>query len=177
MRKSPELDALLPQTRQQVLSATLLQPERWWYLSELAQFLHVTPSTLQREVLHLSQAGILEQRADGNRTYYRCNQQSPVVTDLQNLLVKTVGVIGLLKQALKNFSKQIEVAFIFGSFAQSRELATSDIDVMIVGSLGLAQLSSTLTKLETRVWPPHQPRYLELRRSQAKARYKPPFLG
>jgi len=176
MRKSPELDALLPRTRQQVLAATLLQPDRWWYLSELAQFLQVTPSTLQREVLHLSQTGILEQRADGNRTYYRCNQQSPLVPDLQNLLVKTVGVIGLLKQSLKAFSKQIEVAFVFGSFAQSRELATSDIDLMVVGSVGLAQLSPMLGKLEAQVGRPINPVILTPTEAREKLETNHPFL-
>jgi hypothetical protein len=33
-----------------LLAATLNQPEKWWYLSELAQLLKTTPSSLQREL-------------------------------------------------------------------------------------------------------------------------------
>jgi hypothetical protein len=36
MRKSSVLTALFPHVRQGVLAATLAQPEKWWYLSELA---------------------------------------------------------------------------------------------------------------------------------------------
>ncbi len=50
MRKSAALAALFPTIRGDVLVATRTQPEKWWYLSELAAFLHTTPSSLQREM-------------------------------------------------------------------------------------------------------------------------------
>src|SRR3990167_8587032 len=115
MRKSSSLDALMPNVRQQVLAATVLQPMRSWYLSELAEFLHVTPSSLQRELSRLNQAGILQRRSDGNRVYYQANSQCPFFGDIQGLLVKTVGLVDLLRDALKPVSKNIDAAFIFGS--------------------------------------------------------------
>ena len=132
MHKSPLLDPILPKVRQQVLAATLLQPDRSWYLSELAHYLGVTPSTLQRELSGLSTAGILERRADGNRVYFKANEQCPILGDLQGLLIKTVGLVDLLRNALKPVSKQIDLAFVFGSFAESKEFATSDIDLLVV---------------------------------------------
>jgi len=36
MRMSPPIKALFPAVRQEVLAATLMHPERWWYLSDLA---------------------------------------------------------------------------------------------------------------------------------------------
>src|SRR5687768_13645057 len=44
------LGALFPRVRGDLLAATLLQPEKWWYLSELAKFLGAPPSSLQREL-------------------------------------------------------------------------------------------------------------------------------
>ena len=64
---SPALDSLFSGTRQAVLAATLTRPDKWWYLSELAEFLHTRPSSLQRELSALAQSGILEQRRDGRR--------------------------------------------------------------------------------------------------------------
>jgi len=168
MRKSPQLSALFPVTKQSVLSATLLQPERWWYLSELAHYLGVPPSSLQRELQRLSEAGILQQRIDGNRIYYRSNDECPFIGELQGLLIKTVGVLGLLEQALKPFFKVIEVAFVFGSFAQSSEFVTSDIDLMIIGSVGLAELAVPIRKIEKRINRPINPVIL----SPAEAREK-----
>jgi len=176
MRKSPQLDALFPRTRQQVLGSTVLQPERWWYLSELAQFLKVTPSTLQRELHHLTESGILEQRVDGNRVYFRCDSRCPFLPELQGLFVKTVGVIGLLKQALKPLSKRIDVAFIFGSFAESRELVTSDIDLMIIGSVGLSDVAPIVRKVEEQTARPINPVILSAAEAHEKLKTGHHFL-
>src|SRR5882724_10620182 len=50
MRTSPILTALFPAVRQEILAATLLSPERSWYLSELAAHLKTSPSSLQPEL-------------------------------------------------------------------------------------------------------------------------------
>jgi len=60
MRKPATLAALFPTVRGDVLAATLTQPEKWWYLSELAQFLGTSPSSLQRELRALVDGSILE---------------------------------------------------------------------------------------------------------------------
>jgi len=69
MRNKRALDSLFPQTRQAILTATLLQPDRWWYLSDLAKYLRVPPSSLQRELAALVSANILRRRRDGNRGF------------------------------------------------------------------------------------------------------------
>ena len=65
MRKTATLQALFPTVRQGVLAATLMQPEKWWYLSELAADLGTRPSSLQRELAALVEIGILERRREG----------------------------------------------------------------------------------------------------------------
>jgi DNA-binding transcriptional ArsR family regulator len=92
MRKSSALDVLFPAVRQGVLAATLMQPDRWWYLSDLAADLGRRPSSLQRELPRLVAAGILESRDEGNRVYYRANAGCPFFPELKGLFVKTAGV-------------------------------------------------------------------------------------
>ena len=58
MRSTSALDALLPKTRQGILAATLVQPEKAWYVSELARRMRVPSSSLQRELQELTEAGI-----------------------------------------------------------------------------------------------------------------------
>jgi histidinol-phosphate/aromatic aminotransferase/cobyric acid decarboxylase-like protein len=50
MRKSSVLDALFPAIRQQILAATLLEPEKWWYLTELASHLGTSPSSMLKRL-------------------------------------------------------------------------------------------------------------------------------
>jgi predicted nucleotidyltransferase len=157
MRKKRALDALFPRIRQALLAATLLQPERWWYLSDLAKHLGVRPSSLQRELAALVDAGILNRRQDGNRVYFQPNPDCPFLPELQGLLVKTAGVVDVLREALKSFTKRIDSAFVYGSMARATEIASSDVDLMIIGQVGLADLTPELRRAEERLGRPVNP--------------------
>jgi predicted nucleotidyltransferase len=148
MRKKRAIDSLFPRTRQAILTATLLQPDRWWYLSDLAKHLSVPPSSLQRELAALVSADILRRRRDGNRVYFQANPDCPFLPELQGLLVKTVGLADVLREALTSLQKRIHWAFIYGSVARAEELATSDVDLMIIGKVGLADLTPALRRAE-----------------------------
>jgi predicted nucleotidyltransferase len=149
MRKTlPPLDSLFPSVRQGVLAATLTRPEKWWYLSELAEFLHTRPSSLQRELSSLGQSGILEQRKDGRRTYFKAETRSPIFRELRSIFEKTVGLIPTLRVALDPFAEKIACAFVYGSIARHEEHATSDVDLMVIGNIGLGDLAPSLRKTE-----------------------------
>lgn len=148
MRKNNMLDALFPRTRQNILATLLLSPERRWYLSDLAQRLGVPPSSLQRELASLAGADILCREADGNRVYYQANPAHPLLPDLQSIFAKTVGLADKVKDALELFGENIEFAFIFGSVARGERTAHSDVDVLLVGSVGMADLAVPLRELE-----------------------------
>src|SRR5260370_31927104 len=89
MRNSSVLTALFPQVRQGVLAATLGQPDKWWYLSELAGRLGTRPSSLQRLLSSLVASGILVHRREGTRAYFKACTQSPLLPDLHELFVRT----------------------------------------------------------------------------------------
>jgi predicted nucleotidyltransferase len=149
MRKIlPPLDSLFPSVRQGVLAATLTRPEKWWYLSELAEFLHTRPSSLQRELSSLGQSGILQQRKDGRRTYFKAETRSPIFRELRSIFEKTVGLIPTLRVALDPFAEKIACAFVYGSIARREEHATSDVDLMVIGNMGMGDLAPSLRKTE-----------------------------
>lgn len=148
MRKKRPIDALFPKARRDILAATYGQPERWWYLSELAQHLNSTPSSLQRELESLVLSGILRQRRDGRRTYFQAESASPIFTELQSIVIKTLGVAEALKDVLMKFDNRVTCAFLYGSVARQQEHALSDVDLIVIGSLGLSDLSPPLRALE-----------------------------
>jgi predicted nucleotidyltransferase len=163
-------------TKQQILAITLLQPERSWYLLELARRLSVTPSTLQRELQLLTQAGILKREKNGNRVYFQADTTCPVYPDLAQLLFKTVGIVDALRKALEPLSGQIDVAFIYGSVAASAERSNSDIDLMIIGSAALSQIAPVLRTLEREVARPINPTVYSKDDFVAKVRREDHFL-
>jgi uncharacterized protein len=148
MRKSSILDALFPAVRQEILTATLLSPEKSWYLSELAAHLGTSPSSLQRELETLANSGILVRTQDGRRTYYRAQTASPVFNELRDLLAKTAGIIPVLNSELTQLDGKIKWAAIYGSIARGEEQAQSDIDLLVVGPVGMTELLPALRRVE-----------------------------
>ena len=74
-----------------------------------------------------------------------------VVPELRGLIDKTAGVVPTLQTILRPFEGRIACAFVYGSVARSEEHAASDIDVLVVGDVGLAELTPTLRKAEARL--------------------------
>src|SRR5271170_2941966 len=117
MRKKRPLDALLPKTRQGILGATFVQPEKAWYVSELARRLGVPSSSLQRELQDLSAARILTTHRQGRMVYYQANVDSPLFSDLRGLMLKTAGLADVLVDALKPLGSKLRIVFVYGSIA------------------------------------------------------------
>ncbi len=102
--------------------------------------------TIQTEMKKLYKLNLVTKNRDGNRLYYRANRQHPIFSDIHSLVVKTVGLIDVLEDALAG-EKAIRSAFIFGSIAEGSEKAGSDIDLMVIGEIGLRSLSRLLQGL------------------------------
>ena len=102
--------------------------------------------TIQTEMKKLYKLNLVLKNRDGNRLYYRANRQHPIYSDLHSMVVKTVGLIEVLKDAL-SVEKAIRSAFIFGSIAEGSEKAESDIDLMVIGEIGLRSVSRLLQGL------------------------------
>ena len=145
------LATLFPTLRGELLAATLTRPDKWWFLSELAEFIKTTPSSLQRELKALVAGGILEQRRDGTRTYFKAETRSPLFPELRGLIEKTAGLLPTLRRALEPFRSRVDCAFVYGSVARTEEHALSDVDLMVIGGVGLADLAPALRKAEGQI--------------------------
>jgi DNA-binding transcriptional ArsR family regulator len=150
MRKDSTLAAIFSPTRQAILTALFLRPEKAWYLSELAAAMGTRPSSLQREIDALVRVGILEKRVDGRRSYVQANRDSPIFSELHGLIEKTSGVVPMLRQAIAR-AKGLKIAFLYGSMARGEEGASSDVDVMLIGNLSTMDITPRLREVEKAV--------------------------
>jgi predicted nucleotidyltransferase len=144
MRNVRPLDALFPKTRQRILAAMLIRPEKSWYVSELARHLSVPSSSLQRELHDLAEAGILVCHRQGRMVYYQPSARSPLLPDLRNLILKTAGLVDVLADALHPLTRRLRLVFVYGSIASGNEQSDSDIDLMVVGTISPAELALPL---------------------------------
>jgi DNA-binding transcriptional ArsR family regulator len=170
MRKSSIASALFSSTRQRLLSALLLNSHQPVYATELANRFRVRPSTLQRDLAKLTEAGILKMSRNGNRTYFQANEACPVFPELRGLLIKTSGLIDVLRDELAPLASKINVAAVYGSMASGTETSGSDIDLLIIGSVKMIELASSLEQATGKLWRQINPTLYTSKEFTQKAR-------
>jgi predicted nucleotidyltransferase len=131
-------DLLLgPPTRRAILARTYVDPHREYHLRELVRLTGRAPRTVQQEVDKLVAADLLVDRRDGNRRYLRANDRHPLFNPVREIVVKTEGVAYVVANALG--TDGVECAVVFGSIAAAAPRAGSDVDLLIVGTIGLRE--------------------------------------
>ncbi|WBS02306.1 nucleotidyltransferase domain-containing protein [Pseudoduganella sp. SL102] len=135
---------LLGPLRTRILSALLLHPDTAWHVRELARQLDALPGTINRELIRLEEVGILSKQRIGNQVHYRANRDCPVFAELAGLLRKTSGMATVLADALHPLADRIQCALVFGSVARGEETAHSDVDVLVFGDIGFADVVEVL---------------------------------
>lgn len=139
---------LLGATRSAVLGALFLHPEAALHVRELARVTGASPGSLHRELRTLADLGLLERAEAGRQVYYRANRTNPVFEDLAGLLRKTSGLADVLRDALAPLSDRIAMAFVYGSTASGTEGPRSDVDVMVLGKAGFAEVVGALVPVQ-----------------------------
>ena len=130
--------------RRRVLGLLLLHPDEAFHLREIARITDTQPGTLRRELKLLEDAGVLRSERLGNLVFYRADPACPVYEELRGLLKKTVGLGGILRDALAPLDKRIELALVYGSVASGSERRTSDVDVLVVGDVSFEEVVAAL---------------------------------
>ncbi len=142
-------DALFTSTQQRLFTLLFGQPDRSFFLAELIELARSGRGAVQREVARLADAGLVLTSAVGNQKHFRANRTAPIFSDLQAIVLKTVGLAEPIKTALTSTPEPIRLALIYGSFAKQSDHASSDVDVLIVSEkLSLEQVYELLSSAE-----------------------------
>ncbi len=139
---------LFPGTKRKILALFFLNPDQEYYFSEVVRLTGTRQGVIQRELKTLAEAGILNAEKRGRQKFYTVNRKHPIFRDLRNIIFKTFGVIGQIREALEPLVKKIKVAFVHGSFAKGEEISGSDIDLFVIGRTGLDEIVSALSSVE-----------------------------
>jgi predicted nucleotidyltransferase len=143
-------------TRAALLRLFFSEPGREFYLAELFSRVPVARRAVQQEVAQLIALGLLRERRDGNRRYLGLEQTHPAFEPLRELVRRTAGLPAELRAALVR-DPRIQLALLFGSTAAGLERAQSDIDVLVVGDLGLRDLLQLLAPVQQALGRPIHP--------------------
>ena len=132
-------------------------------------------STVRQELEKLERLDLVIARRDGNRLYYRANRDHPLFSDIHNLVVKTSGLVDILREAVDK--EGVKIAFVFGSIAGNQADAGSDVDLMVIGDVGLRTLSGWLTGISDKIEREVNPHVLSEEEFARKKQSKEHFLS
>lgn len=152
--RQPVRDAsavLFGRTRRRVLAWLLGHPHEKFYLRQIVRQSGAAQGAVQRELQMLADAGILRRTVEGRHVYFQANRESPIFPELHALLLKTAGIVDVVREALAPLAEDIRTAFVFGSAAREELRSDSDVDVLVVGEASFTAVANALAIAQTRL--------------------------
>lgn len=143
--------ALFGKTRRGVLALLFGRADGAFYLREIAKHAGTGMSQVQRELSQLVASGLVLRERRANQVFFRANPDAAIFEELRGIVTKTFGVADVLRDALKGFEDRIDFAFVYGSVARGDAKATSDVDLLMIGDIGLSDIAVQLSAAEDRL--------------------------
>jgi hypothetical protein len=124
---------------------TLLNsPDEQFYIREIAELLRKNPSGVKRELDNLEKMEIVISEKVANLKYFKANKDSPLFSELKNLITKSLGLPGALKAVLR--ASGARAAFLYGPYAEGNDINT--VDLFVIGAM--LSLTKELKDIEKR---------------------------
>ena len=144
---------LFGSVRREVLALLLGRPDERFYFREILRTAGGGSGAVQRELKQLVEAGLVTRESSGRQVYFSANRQAAIFPELQAIMEKTAGAVEVLRAALAPFigNGRIDVALVYGSVASGTQTAGSDVDLLILGGVTLAELVPALRIAEGRL--------------------------
>jgi predicted nucleotidyltransferase len=154
-------DALFGRVQQRVLGILFGQPDRTFLSKEVIRLASSGTGAVHRELKRLVGSGLVTVRSEGWEKHYQANRESAVFDELRTLVLKTVGLVEPIREALLPLADGIQSAFVYGSVARGTDTARSDIDLMVVSeALSYAEVFGALQEAEAAIGRPINPTLL-----------------
>jgi predicted nucleotidyltransferase len=143
---------LFTKTQQRVLAVLFGHPDRSYFANELVRLAETGTGTIHRELQKLCAAGLITEKRVGNQRHFQANRDAPIFEELRSIVLKTFGMVDVLREHLEPVSAKISCAFIFGSVAKKEDHAASDIDLLVVSNgISYADLYEILAVAEKKL--------------------------
>jgi len=142
-------EILSSRTRAEIFKLLFGVAENELHVRELQRRSGLNDSSIRQELRKLERLDLVQRRKDSNRVYYQAKKDHPLYQDIHHLVLKTSGLVDVLRSVLQD--KRIQLAFVFGSIAKLEEKATSDVDLMVIGDIGLRSLATLLSGVSEKI--------------------------
>jgi len=143
-------DFMISRVRVQIMELFFNQPSEMYFVREITRQTHEEINAVRRELDRMLEAGILKSEERGNRLYYYLNRNYTFYPELLRMVKKCTG-LGL--KLIKQRKKLGTVKFIMfsGKYVSTDASKRTDVDILVVGDVVLAELESLMKEEETKI--------------------------
>jgi uncharacterized protein len=142
------LDAFLSRPEQKLMGAVFAHPGKSFGTLELLNRMGSSRSAGSTVLNRWLKSGLLREQRVGNQRRLAANPDFVLYPELRKMALKTVGLTEPLAAALAPIAHRLCEAFVFGSVAAGTDTSESDIDLAVVGSVDLFDVSPLLDPAE-----------------------------
>jgi predicted nucleotidyltransferase len=162
--------------RAKLLGWLLTHPDERFFVRQLAGLLSEDSTNVSRELTRLVRLAIVRSQAEGRQKYFQADPECPAYAELRGLAIKSFGLADVLRASLRPLAGRIDAAFVYGSQAAGKTSASSDVDVMVIGTAGFGEVVSALAPAQERLGREVNPAVYAREEFGRKAAAKHPFL-
>lgn len=143
-------DIIISRVRVKILELFLLNPRAMFHVREIVRKVDEEINAVRRELAHLEKCGMVSKEQRANRLFYTFRRDYPLYEDLLRLVNKTAGLGGDMVQHKPRLGK-VKFALMSGRFIKGLpKKSSTDVDVLLVGTVVLPELASIIKAEETR---------------------------
>lgn len=124
-----------------LLAVFARESDHSFYQKELVERTGGSLYLVQRELKRLETAGLVTRTPRGRHVEYQARLDHPAFPGLREALLRSVALGDVLRDALSD-AEGVRLAFVFGSLARGEDAADSDVDLFVVGDLGLRDVAT-----------------------------------
>lgn len=142
-------DLIISRVRVKILELFLGNPGKIFHVRDIVRKTNEEINAVRRELLHMEKSGMVSKEPRANRLLYSFRKDYPLYFELIGLIAKTSGLGGeILKRRMK--LGKIKYAMLSGRFARGKTRGANDVDLLMVGSVVLPELSQIIKSEESR---------------------------
>lgn len=141
-------EILISEVRVKMLSLLLVQSHgESLHVRDIVRKVGTEINAVRRELQRMTRIGLLKRRPRGNKIYYDVNPQFIFYPELVSLVAKEVGLGAELIKRAKELGN-IRYAAVAKPLLRGRVAGSTDVDVLIVGSVDAVLLKEIITRAE-----------------------------
>lgn len=142
-------DLIVSRVRVKILELFLGNPGKIFHVRDIVRKVNEEINAVRRELLHMEKAGMVSKEPRANRLFYNFRKDYPLYYELLELIAKTDGLGGEILKKKSRLGK-IKFAMLSGKFARGIPRGQNDVDLLMVGSVVLPEISQLIKAEEVR---------------------------